>query len=250
MNIDHPASNQIPGLRALWKEAFGDSEAFLDGFFRNAFAPERCLCMTEKGEILAVMYWFDVYAADAPMAYLYAVATAKVHRGKGYCTTLMDTVTSHLKKNGYAAALLVPGSGELAKLYGKMGYRFFGGIHSFSCLPQAPAATLRQISGAEYGALRAQYLPEGGIRQEKENLSFLESYVNLYAGEDFIVAVYPEKDTAIGLELLGNFQAAPHILAALGAKQGTFRTPGEDPFAMWLPFCDMPVPSYFGLAFD
>lgn len=250
MNIDHPTSAQIPGLRTLWKEAFGDSDAFLDGFFRNAYAPERCLCMTENEEIMAVMYWFDVSFEGAPMAYIYAVATAMAHRGKGYCTALMDAVTFHLKKNGYVAALLVPGSKELAKLYEKMGYRFFGGARNFSSLPQAPAATLRRISGVEYGALRTQYLPEGGIRQEKENLSFLESYVNLYAGEDFVIAVYPEKDTAIGLELLGNCQAAPHILAALGAKQGTFRTPGKEPFAMWLPFRDMPAPSYFGLAFD
>lgn len=250
MNIDHPAATHIPGLRKLWKEAFGDSDAFLDAFFQTAYAPERCLCITEGSQVLSVLYWFDVYAGSVPMAYIYAVATAEAHRGKGHCSALMQAAAAHLKEKGCAAAILVPGSEELATFYEKMGYRFAGGVHSFSCLPQVPAARLWQISAEKYGILRRQYLPKGGILQERENLSFLESYVNLYAGQDFLLAVYPEEDTLIGLELLGDPHAAPHILAALNAKQGTFRTPGEEPFAMWLPFRDITPPTYFGLAFD
>ena len=38
MRIDHPDLGQIPELRQLWKEAFGDSDAFLDAFFMVAFS--------------------------------------------------------------------------------------------------------------------------------------------------------------------------------------------------------------------
>lgn len=250
MNLDHPHSCQIPGLRRLWQEAFGDSDAFLDGFFRLAFEPARCLCITEQEEILAALYWFDAECDGQPMAYVYAVATAKAHRGKGYCHSLMGALAQHLKSNGYAAALLVPGNESLAAFYESMGYRFFGGIHSFSCLPLFPAAPLRRLSPEEYGQLRRRYLPMGSVVQEGGSLSFLETYAELYAGEDFLLTVYREGTTAIVLELLGDPKAAPHILTALGAKQGTFRIPGKEPFAMWLPFGNAPEPAYFGLAFD
>ena len=32
MKFDHPTIRQIPQLRQLWQEAFGDSDAFLDQF--------------------------------------------------------------------------------------------------------------------------------------------------------------------------------------------------------------------------
>ena len=39
MRSDHPTDNEIPGLRQLWQEAFGDADAFLDSFFQTAFSP-------------------------------------------------------------------------------------------------------------------------------------------------------------------------------------------------------------------
>jgi hypothetical protein len=54
----------------------------------------------------------------------------------------------------------------------------------------------------------------------------------------------------LGLELLGNTDAAPGIVAALGCKEGRFRIPGGTPFAMYRPLSDISAPTYFGLAFD
>jgi hypothetical protein len=53
------------------------------------------------------------------------------------------------------------------------------------------------------------------------------------------------------MEFLGDRSAAPAVLSALGAKIGTFRTPGRGKiFALYRPITDDPMPSYFGLAFD
>ena len=59
MIIDHPTTTQIPQLRSLWKEAFGDSDAFLDIFFQRAFSPQRCCCVTQGDAVVAALYWFD-----------------------------------------------------------------------------------------------------------------------------------------------------------------------------------------------
>ena len=93
-------------------------------------------------------------------------------------------------------------------------------------------------------------MPEGGILQEGDGIAFLGGMADFYAGEDFLVAVNREAKF-FAPELLGNTQAASGILAALGKKEGRFRCPGtERSFAMFQNLSDMPIPSYFGLAFD
>ena len=51
MTIDAPKKQDIPALKALWQEAFGDEEAFLDCFFSTAFSPKRCRCVTLSGPV-------------------------------------------------------------------------------------------------------------------------------------------------------------------------------------------------------
>jgi len=245
MNIDHPTLTQIPQLRALWKEAFGDSDSFLDTFFATAFAPERCLCVAADGEIAAAAYWFSC----GQYAYIYAVATARKHRGQGYCRTLMARIHKLLQSQGYDGCIVVPGEESLRCFYADMGYKDFGGMEEFSCTAGAPLP-LRKIGSEEFATLRRQSLPEGGVVQEEENLTFLSRWAEFYAGADFLLTVTREGNTLRGLELLGNRAATPGILAALGARNGTFRTPGVAPFAMYKSLVDKKFPTYFCFAFD
>ena len=243
MRADYPAPEQTDGLRALWKEAFGDTDAFLDHFWDTAFAFDRCRCITVNGEVAAALYWLDCRCDGVPMAYIYAVATAKAHRGSGLCRLLMADTHAHLKNLGYAGCILVPGSEELFAMYGKMGYAPFGGMDTVACTAGSPI-TLREVTAEEYGSLRKAYLPDHGVWQE--GLPFLATYAKLYAGDDFICARVDDW----GLELLGNTAAAPGILGALGKETGTFRIAGSAPFAMFCPLSSTPAPGYFGIAFD
>lgn len=245
MNIDHPTLTQIPQLRCLWKEAFGDSDSFLDTFFGTAFAPMRCLCLTVDGEIAAAAYWFSC----GQYAYIYAVATAKRHRGKGLCHALIGNIHTLLQSQGYAGCIVVPGEESLRHFYAGMGYADFGGMEEVSCTAGDPLP-LRKVGAEEFATLRRTFLPVGSVVQEGENLAFLSRWAEFYAGADFLLAATREGETLRGLELLGNRAAAPGILAALGAKSGTFRTPGSTPFAMYKSLGGKNVPSYFGFAFD
>lgn len=245
MKIDHPTLEQIPQLRLLWKEAFGDTDAFLDWFYRSAFSPQRCLCVTESGKVAAAAYWFSC----GEYAYIYAVATAKAHRGRGLCHALMADIHAFLAQQGYDGCIVVPGEESLRRFYGGMGYEDFGGIKEFCCEAGTPLP-IRKISAEEFAAMRRQYLPEGGVIQENENLTFLSGWAEFFAGKDFLLAAVLEGDVLSGLELLGNADAAPDILAALGAKQGNFRVPGGKPFAMCRPLRSKISPTYFGFAFD
>lgn len=248
MRIDYPA--ETAALRQLWKDAFGDDDAFLDRFFRYGYDPQKCRCVFFGSELVSVLYWLDCEFRGQKLAYLYAIATAPVHRGKGLFRALMEDTHALLARKGYAGILLVPAKPELFSLYEKLGYRVCSSVDSLSCSAEMPIP-LRKLTADEYARLRREYLPQDGVLQENAMLVFLESYSGLYAGEDFLLAGYGENGVFHGSELLGNPAAAPGILAALGMEKGSFRIPGNAaPFAMYFPLSDLPAPSYFGLAMD
>lgn len=252
MRIDYPAPGDIPSLRQLWKAAFGDSDNFLDGFFAHAFSLRRCRCAKVNGALAAALYWFDVSCRELPMAYLYAVATAPEFRGRGICRELMADTHDLLGARGYAGVLLVPETEALCRMYDKLGYRPCGTLAEFDCTADGEPVSVRALAPEDYGRLRRELLPPGGVVQEGENLRFLAHSACLYAGPGFLLAASSGESGLTGIELLGDPAAAPGILAGLNVPRGHFRTPGgEHPFAMFLPLEKGIVPpDYFGLAFD
>lgn len=244
MNLDHPTLAQIPQLRQLWKEAFGDTDTFLDHFYTKAFSTDRCLCATMEGEVAAMAYWFDC----EEYAYIYAVATAKQHRGKGISHTLMARIHEILTERGYAGCILVPGEESLRTFYRGMGYENCGGVKEFDAAAGQPLP-LRKLEKEAYAALRRQYLPQGGVRQEGVNLDFLSSWAEFYEAPNALIAAVWEEGKLMVLDLLGDTAQAPGIVAALGADTGWFRSPGEAPFAMHRPLKTNIPPKYFAFCF-
>lgn len=250
MKIDHPTFAQVPGLRRLWQEAFGDSDAFLDGFFDAGFSPRRCLCVTDD-EPVAAVYWFDCRFAGEKIAYLYALATKKSHRGRGIAWALVEETVCQLEKEDYAGALLVPGAPELFAMYEKMGFTHPLTVDTFEVAAGNAPIALRKVTPEAYSAIRKRYLPAGAVVQEEQNLRFLGRCAQLYAGEAFLLAANVEDGALTAMEFLGDRAAAPGILAALGAKSGVFRTAGQEKlFALYRAITDAPAPTYFALAFD
>jgi predicted N-acetyltransferase YhbS len=247
MRADYPTPEQLPALRRLWVEAFEDDDAFLDGFYNTGFSSDRCRCICIDGQVAAALYWFDCRCRGAAMAYIYAVATAKAFRGQGLCRALMADTHRHLQNLGYAGCILVPGEPELFSMYETMGYTPFSGMDAITC-EAGEGVFLQEVSPEEYGRLRQTYLPRDGVLQD--GIAFLATYAALCAGNDFIAACIDCGSTLFAAELLGNTDAAPGIVAALGKAQGTFRVPGTGKFAMYHPLTDTPAPGWFGLAFD
>lgn len=250
MTIDKPRTGQIPALRQLWQEAFGDSEAYLDSFFSLAFSPDRCRCVTENNRVAAALYWFDCSCRGERFAYLYAVATAEDCRGRGLCRRLMENTHAHLKALGYAGTILVPASERLRQMYSRMGYLPGTTAASLRCDAGERAAELRALDGDEYERRRREMLPPEGVLQEGAMTALLADQCGLFGGENFLLAAWIEDGVLYGEELLGSPAAAPEIVRALGAEKGIFRIPGEEKaFAMYRPLMDAcPKPGYFGIS--
>ena len=252
MTIDFPAAGQLPALRQLWQQAFGDTDAFLDSFFATGFSPDCCRCITENSQLAAALYWFDCKYRGNPVAYLYAIATDEAFRGRGLCHALMENTHTHLASLGYAGAILVPAEKSLFGFYARMGYQNFSSILEFPCSAGERAETLRRIPAEEYARLRRALLPGDAVIQEGAALAFLDTYAAFYAGEALLLAAVPDGDNVFVPELLGDPGKAPGIVTALGKKTGIFRTPGEgQPFAMYRSFTGELAPTgYFALALD
>jgi len=253
MTINTPYPLQLPSLRSLWKEAFGDSDAYLDSFFRTAFHPKRCRVATVNGELAAALYWFSCTYLEQPIAYLYAVATAKKYQRQGICHKLMEDTHTHLRTLGYKGTVLVPGNEILFRLYETMGYQPNGTLRTFTCTAGTKSVSITPIDVNTFSELRRRFLPENSILQENENLDFLQTQADFYTGNGFLLTARKEGDTLYGLELLGDVSLASDLVATLHCTRGTFRTPGPDTaFSMTYSLDESTQlqPNYFGFAFD
>lgn len=252
MSFEQPGKEQISRLVRLWKEAFGEYDGFWELFLETGFLPEHCRCITENGQAVAGLYWFDCSCGGDKIAYVYAVVTDSRMRGKGLCRRLMADVHGLLKNQGYASVMLVPADEGLREMYRKLGYEDCTTVGELSCDAEGQAVEIRNVAAEEYASLRRKLLPDGSVLQEGIQLPFLAAQAQLFAGEDFLLAAWLEGETLHGMELLGNSEAAPGILKALGCSQGNFQIPGQEvPFAMIHKLAENAVaPSYLGFSFD
>ena len=252
MNFEQPGKAQLGQLVTLWKEAFGEYDGFWELFLDTAYLPDHCRCITENGQPIAGLYWFDCICGYDKIAYVYAVVTDSRQRGRGLCRKLMEEVHALLKRKGYASVMLVPADEGLREMYRKMGYEDCTKIGELVCGAGESAAEIRSVGPEEYAALRRKLLPKGGVLQEGIQLPFLASQAQLFAGEDFLLAAWLDGNSLHGMELLGDPDHAPGILKALGCKEGKFQIHGDEkPFAMLHRLTEEAViPAYFGFSFD
>lgn len=252
MNITCPTDEMIPGLRRLWQAAFGDTDAFLDAFFRTAYDAQRCRCVIPDGQPVAALYWFDCTLDGAKLAYIYAVATDPAHRGKGLCRMLMEDTMDILRKTGYQGVLLVPQEPHLIEMYKKMGFSPATAVSEFHVMAADAPIPVHRVGPTGYSRHRQALLPEGGVIQKNENALFLNTQASLYTGENWVAAAAEVDGMLWCCEFLGDPALAPGFVKALGYREGSFRVPGTDrPFSMFRPLViDCPRPLYFGLAFD
>ena len=249
MIIDKPQAEDLPGLRQLWKQAFGDSDAFLDSFFSLGFSRERCRCLHTAGQLAAALYWFDCSWQNKKVAYIYAVATDKALQGRGMCRTLMADTHRHLQERGYAGAALVPGNKSLFSLYEKYSYRSFCPMETVTVTAGAAPLSVATLTPEEFDTLRQNRLPENAISQQGQTTAFLATFADLCKAGNAVFAVSREKDTLHFQEYLGDTALLPGIVAALRAEKGIVRLPGGNLHsAMYLSLDNhTQLPAYLGI---
>jgi len=251
MIIKIPETQDLGALKSLWQEAFGDTEAFIEGFFRTAFAPERCR-MAAADMPVAVLYWFDCQWQGRKIAYIYAVATRKDYRGRGICGSLMEAAHKELTHMGYAGALLVPAEKHLFDFYGKMDYRPCCPVTVCNKVAAGEPAALQKIGERDYASARRAYLPDGSVEQDATAVSYLGTYCDFYAGDQVLFSAARDKNCVYFQEFLGDTRKIPGIITALNAETGRYRKFGGDTSLTMYRSLDGDdrLPAYFGIPLD
>ena len=183
----------LPGILALWGEAFGDSPEAVTDFF-EAFPGCISYVAEEDGVITSMVHALSqVLSPDIPAAYIYAVATLRSHRGRGLCRALMAFAEADLASRGFACCVLTPGEPGLFDYYEGLGYRI-----AFT-RRRVPFPGGTAISLTEYLHRRESLLPEPHMVCDRATLA--------YAAEVYGLTFYETKT--------GIAAAAPHYTAEL-----------------------------------
>ncbi len=105
---------------ALWQEAFGDSEEYIN-FFLDSHC---CVCLTEKenNETASMLFLIEGELAQVKGYYLFAAATLKKFRSMGCMPRLLKKAENFAKEQGREFIALVPAEEWLFDYYGKFGY--------------------------------------------------------------------------------------------------------------------------------
>ena len=215
IEIRAPRWEEVPALEAIWREAFPeDTEGEIGDFFALGFAPERSLALYRQDRPLSMLYWFDGVWGGGSFAYLYAVATSRAERGRGYSSRLVEAACERLTKSGYDGALLVPAEPELFRFYGKLGFS--------PCCPRQRMAVsdtggLTPLTPREYEAFRKSFLKPGDGVLVGPALDYFGADGEFYEGPEGVLAVEEPPE--------------PGAAAAEGFGRAVTAAPGETPGA-------------------
>lgn len=110
-------------IKELWKEAFGDSDEFIDSFLERFHTPGRMLAVWENGKLLSMLHVLPFAFEGYRAGYIYGVATAQDERGKGHATRLMQLAVERARRDGLDALVTIPASESLRGYYSRFGFR-------------------------------------------------------------------------------------------------------------------------------
>ena len=220
--------NDIPALTALWQEAFEDTQQDIDAFFETLYPNAIGFCAEEEGEILSMLFALPqtIIKGEKQLkaAYLYAVATKKEARGRGYCKAVFACAEKELRKRYFEALLLSPASEELAGFYAKLGFMRQTGAKKARISCEAVKGQATEVGVQDYAGLRETLLWDiPHVRYDKAQLEYALSggkYYCLMAGYTMGCAVVKEGENgaqAFVCEMLPGADA----LSALAEKRGT-----------------------------
>ena len=215
IRITQPDVQDIPVLKRIWMDTFGDPPELIEAFF-DRFPPARSGWIVCCGdEILSTAYLMlgnslmhgdQAHAA----AYVYAVATPTEHRGKGYAGMLMR----HFAQIAEERKLLLytrPANESLFHWYAKTMHTVPAAplsLRQIAAKKSADLPSVQKTSSTDYGGMREAFLSAlPHIILSEAFLSLQEFYLEAenggyYSVNGGICACEVHGDTLVVKELL------------------------------------------------
>lgn len=110
----------------MWKSVFGDSDEYMQIYFRHKYRNENTLIYFENdiaaSSLQMLPYKFTFCGTEIEIIYLSGVSTLNDYRGKGYARELLLKSFEVAKERNIPLVLLVPQEDRLLSFYEKYGF--------------------------------------------------------------------------------------------------------------------------------
>lgn len=171
--ISFASDKHKSGIIALWQEAFGDSEEVILDYMGGLYTPGNTVVYTDNEKVVAMAFMLSISCEEKKGRYIYAVATAKSHRGKGLCKEVMTFVEKTARVRGESFLILVPASSSLFDFYKKMGYNHTVFAPDYTEFTK----TDKILTASEYYDIRRDTFSEADlIGWDKKTLDYILSH--------------------------------------------------------------------------
>lgn len=237
--------------RSLYLEAFeGESPAFADALFAMGF-PQHLVAIGDRGKLVSMLFAlpYPIVTGEGVREayYVYAVATAREYRGKGYAKRLLAEVASRGKP-----VFLRPMSPSLFDFYKSAGFTPFSPFEECEgeAFANGTALPFTHLTPDGYLAARDGLLDAPYCRMTREFLALAFRYGGAISLGTRFAALYERHGaTVLFKECLGDRSLLPDAAAFLDATRYHARFPDKSgtPFGVGI---DVPDGCTFLAALD
>lgn len=245
----------LADLKEIWRRSFGDSEGYIDFYFKTRDWLSETAVLLEDGKAVSMLTMVPVHMIDEEggkhsASMLYAIATHPDYQKRGFADRLIEFSNQYLLSRQIAVTLLVPASEELFGFYAKRGYR--AGFYSREAVLSRDSiekltggsgtCTVVPVKPMEYNVIRGKLL-EGHpyLSYRDDEVAFQKQSSRMYGADLYAIVVgddagcaYAERiseEEVIVKELLIPEQhivtAVKRIAELLPADKYMFRTPAH-----------------------
>lgn len=121
-HIAYAGREQLSDITELWMEAFEDEREYVEFYMEHRFSEDNMLVYLQDDRPVAMLSILPLTlhweGRRIPAGYVYAVATGREYRRRGYAAELLSYAHEQ-----YGVLVLEPADETLAKYYRRMGFR-------------------------------------------------------------------------------------------------------------------------------
>ena len=112
----------VPILKKIWKDIFGDTDSFINWFFTNRFSPDMSFVCEQNGKIASLLHTYPIEISlrekKVSAVMVSGVATLPQYRGQGLMHKLFLYALKELEKKGHYLCCYYPANPDFYKSLG------------------------------------------------------------------------------------------------------------------------------------
>lgn len=133
MQVELAAPADTPEIRQIWKTCFGDTDSYMNAFFKAVYSPSQTLVCRHAQAVIGAAQFFPhtalVHGKEEAWAYIGGVSVLPRYRGQGVATKLLEVLENMLFSDGFSTLFLVPAR---FSIYRRMGYTGLSCLSDFT----------------------------------------------------------------------------------------------------------------------